>query len=465
LLHRFLHLFAVDRAVAVAVLGRLWQSFAGLLTLFFILRFFTPTIQGYFQTFLSLIALQAFVELGLLGVIVVVVSHEWAGLEFSGDGTLIGDDVNLRRLSSILRFVAAWFAAAALILLVVGGLAGIIVLLQHGDPRLWIRPWITTVGLASALLLCQSFVAILEGANRIFEVAVYRFVQAGLSSVALWTAAALGIGLWSIAAQLLTGILCALVFIGGIYRKFFSQLMRMRGPSTFKWRGDVWPMQWQLALQGVAGYFSASFLVPVIYSYYGPIEAGRMGLSVQVVQAMGALAASWLTVALPRLGAAFAKGQISRFEKQWLQSCTASFVALLMSAIAVIAVVLVGTEKGVPALARFLPPLPFALLVLWAVALNVVQCCTLYWRAQRVELLRFWGIVPGLTTGVAVWYFGSRFGVVGAAAGLSGVALFIFVPMCTYLFARSRQSVRRLRLTGTDSGRRLDRVESADLTL
>src|SRR4051812_41730074 len=69
LFQRLLRVFAVDRAVAAAVLGRLWQSIAGILTLIIVLRYFTPTIQGYFQTFLSLVALQAFVELGLLGVI------------------------------------------------------------------------------------------------------------------------------------------------------------------------------------------------------------------------------------------------------------------------------------------------------------------------------------------------------------------------------------------------------------
>ena len=70
----------MERALLVAFCARVWQSLAGLATLYFVIEYFSPETQGYFQTFLSLLALQSFLELGILNAIVSVISHEWAGL-------------------------------------------------------------------------------------------------------------------------------------------------------------------------------------------------------------------------------------------------------------------------------------------------------------------------------------------------------------------------------------------------
>lgn len=430
----------------MAFLGRLWQSAAGLATLFFVVRYFSPTIQGYFQTFLSLIALQAFFELGLLGVIVVVISHEWAGLELLPGQHIAGDEEKRRRLASAARFVARWFAAASMLLLLAGGFVGAYILRQHGSTELWLYPWMTSIALAAALLFCQSLVAVLEGANRVLEVAIYRLIQASISAVALWTAAALGSGLWSLVAQLSVALACAIVFTGYVYRRFFRQLLKGGTTSTFDWRIDIWPMQWQLALQGVAGYFGAALLVPVMFSYYGPVEAGRMGLSLQVAQAMLALATSWLTVALPRLGTAFASGQYARFESHWLRASAASLSLLALAALAVIGLVVLANLEGIPAAQRFLSPLPFALLVLWTLTIHVGQCLTAYWRTQRVELLRLWGILPGTAMGLAVWLSGKRYGATGAAAGAFGAAALVMLPLCAFLFNQSRVGVKSRRM-------------------
>jgi hypothetical protein len=285
----------------------------------------------------------------------------------------------------------------------------------------------------------------------VFEVAVYRLIQGALSSAVLWTSAALGLNLWALPAQLATALVCTLVFLGVRYRRFFAQMLALRVGSSFEWRTDIWPMQWQLALQGIAGYFSASLLVPVMFSYHGAVEAGRMGLSLQVVFATGALATSWLVVALPRLGTTFASGHYARFESEWQRASAASLAVVAIAGALVILAAIVGAHVNAPAAQRFLAPLEFALLVLWALMLQIVQCFAIYWRAQRVELLRFWGILPGGVTGLAVWLMGARFGAVGGAAGALAAATLVTVPLCGYLFVRSRQSVRQL--DRADSGK------------
>jgi O-antigen/teichoic acid export membrane protein len=434
----------IDGAVAVAFAGRLWQSVAGLGTLFFVIRYFSPDTQGYFQTFLSLVALQSFFELGLLAVIIVVVSHEWAGLTGSRTASLAGDPEKRARLAAAARFVGLWFGCAALLLLVAGGGAGYAILAQHGNPGAWLSPWIATIVLAAVLLWSQGLVAVLEGCNQLYGVALYRFIQAVLSSLALWIAAAMGAGLWALPIQLLVSVLCALIFLGVAYRRFLLDLLATRTASTFRWRVDIWPMQWQLALQGVAGYFMFSLFVPVMFSYRGPVEAGRMGLSLQVILAMIALATTWLAVTTPRLGTMFAGREYRSFETAWARSARASMMILCTGAVAVLVCVWVANQRGVQVAGRFLGPGPFTLLVLWAVILQIMQCLATYWRAQRVELLNIWGIAPGLATGLATWLLGSWWGAFGATLGAVLAGGLVSLPLILFFFLKSRKAVKWL---------------------
>ena len=66
----------IDRGVFYALLARGWRAIGGLISILLITKFLTPETQGYYYTFQSLIALQAFIELGLVVVVVNVTSHE-----------------------------------------------------------------------------------------------------------------------------------------------------------------------------------------------------------------------------------------------------------------------------------------------------------------------------------------------------------------------------------------------------
>ena len=54
----------VDRAVMFAVLSKVWLVFAGPITLYLISLYLLPEVQGFYYTFLSLVALKSFLELG-----------------------------------------------------------------------------------------------------------------------------------------------------------------------------------------------------------------------------------------------------------------------------------------------------------------------------------------------------------------------------------------------------------------
>jgi len=439
------HSLGLEPAIFVAFAARAWQSLAGLATLFFIIRYLSAETQGYHQTFLSLLTIQTFVELGILTAIVSVSSHEWAGLSIGRDRRVEGDPARVARLAATTRFVASWFAGASLLFVLMAGGVGVAVLMQHGNPDIWALPWALAVLLGALFFLCQGLVAVIEGCNQVLPVATFRLVQSVSSIVVFWGALAAGAGLWALPLQIATSVACALLFLFAVYRRFLVGLLRDRRPSDFHWKKDIWPMQWPLALQGVGAFFWFSLFVPVMFSYHGPVPAGQMGLSLQVVMAMYALATSWVSVKVPRLGTMFAARDYSGYEAEWKRTALMSTLILFLGAVAVLALLWGARSAGLAEAARLLPPLPFLLLIGWAIVLQLIQCFAVYWRAQRVELLGFWGLLPGISTGLAVWLLGHRFGAVGAAAGAFAATALVAFPLCLHYFLQARRRVAELR--------------------
>lgn len=428
----------LEPAIFVALAARIWQSLAGLMTLYFVVRYLSPTIQGYYQTFLSLIALQSFLELGILVAIVSVVSHEWAGLSLEKQ-SLVGDEMRRARLASVTRFVGLWFGGASALFLIVGGLAGYLVMARHGEMELWLAPWVATILLAACYFGLQGFIALLEGCNQILPVALYRLVQSVVAALFLWLAISSGAGLWSLAIQLGGSVLVAATFLIWRFGPFLSALIRSRAPSSFNWRIDVWPMQWPLAIQGLVAYFNFALFTPVIFTYHGAIEAGRIGLSVQVVTALTAIGAAFLAVRAPRMGTAYAMGDLERYRGIWRGAAALSLATVAGGSVVIALAISLGVQNGFAAASRFLDPIAFGALLLWGLILNVNQCLASYWRAQRIEPVGFLGAIPGLLAGLAIWVLGSRYGSLGATSGALAAIAVSGLPLCIYFYARARR--------------------------
>ena len=85
--------------------ARGWQFVAGPVTLWLIADYFSAEVRGYFYTFSSVLAIQLFFELGLHTILVNQVSHQWALLRLTDEGSVTGDSDSAARLASLIRFV------------------------------------------------------------------------------------------------------------------------------------------------------------------------------------------------------------------------------------------------------------------------------------------------------------------------------------------------------------------------
>lgn len=444
ILRRLLEKAGLDQAVIFTLLTRTWQAAAGLVTLLLIAKFFAPEIQGFYYTFSSLLALQAFVELGLYVVIVNLTSHEWSKLQIDGSGGVSGDAVALSRLASLTRFIAKWYTGVSLLFILGVGVAGHVFFskAQAADVA-WQAPWWTVVILAAVQLWLMPVLSLLEGCNQVVAINRFRLVQTIAEAVTMWLLLAAGAGLWVVAGSLAIKVTAIVFFIWGRYRHFFVSLFAGAGQERIRWRYEVWPMQWRLAAQGAVNYLTFSLFNPVMFYFHGPIVAGQMGMTLQIVSVVQMMAMSWIQTKVPRFGMLVVRRDFAELDRIWWKASKLSFGFAVAGSLIIWLAVLILYELDVEFAPRILEPLPTALFLIAYGLMQISSCYAAYLRAHAREPFLALGVSAGLLIGSLVFLFGGRYGPTGAAASfMAAVGLFV-IPMSTMIWIRLRAEWQR----------------------
>lgn len=439
-LRRVLNRLDIDRAVFYAITLRIWQLLAGAVSVVLISLFFTPEIQGYYYTFSGLLALQSFFELGLHIVIISSASHEWARLHLDSQGRVAGDPDARSRLISLGRWIVAWYAIVAFVFTVIVVIAG--TLFFSAKPTVgveWFPPWFLLVLLSALLLWALPLNALLEGCNQVATVNRFRLIQAVCANLVVWTAIALGWGLWAAVAMTAARLLCDLVLIGVQYRRFFADFWRKPEGAVIDWSTEVWPMQWRIAVGALFSYFEFSLYTPVLFFYHGPVLAGQMGLTWTLLIAVQSAALSWPQSRVPRFGMLISERKFAELDRLFIRLTAISLAALTGVSMLAWSCVWLMYATEFRLAERFLPPLPTGLFFVAIVLYQVPRCQEIYLRAHKREPTMVVNVMSCCLIGLAVWILGSRFGAIGAAGGyLAVVALFI-LPVKTYLWLYCRR--------------------------
>ena len=300
----------IDRAIGFTVLARGWSSLAGLITVALIARYLTRAEQGYYYTFGSLIALQIVFELGFSFVILQMASHERAHLDFSADGTVSGDPVARSRLASVLQKTIGWYAVAAvllaLFLLIVG--SHFFSTYEHGHTEVsWRFPWYTAALAATLTFQIDPVLSFMEGCGFVTNVARLRFAQAAFGSTMAWIALASQHGLFAPSMMILGNAGVASFWLFRRRRILVSLVRRNPGAHRVHWTKEVWPFQWRIAVSWLCGYFIYQLFTPVLFAYRGAVEAGQMGMSLSLANALQSVAISWINTKAAPFGALIAR--------------------------------------------------------------------------------------------------------------------------------------------------------------
>ena len=442
LFSRLKHATGLDRAIAFTVLARGWTTLAGVLTVVLIARFLTPSEQGYYYTFSSLVALQVVFELGFSFVILQLAAHERAHLHIAPSGVITGDAIAHSRLASVVQKAVRWYTVGAILMAVTLLPAGSHFFLTHrqsGVPVAWRLPWIAVVVAATLTFQMDPLFAFLEGCGRIPQVARMRFTQAIGGTLMAWTALLLHHGLFA-PAMIIGGQAIA----GGLFlftqRKLLLPLLRHKTEEYFvSWSREIWPFQWRIATSWLSGYFIFQLFNPVLFAYRGAAEAGRMGMSLTVTGALSTVAISWISTKASPFGSLVAKRDYSTLDRVFFRTLIQSLALLCCGALALLFAVAI-VERQFPHLASRILPLPvFAVLLLTTCFNHVVFSEAVYLRAHKQEPFLAVSVLVGILTAASTLVTARLWGASGVTIGYFFTSGIVGLAFGTVIFVTKRR--------------------------
>ena len=428
-------------AIGYSLLFRVWQSLAGGVSIALIAATLDPITQGYYYTFASLIALQTFFELGLYLVISVTASHEWARLELTPDGGIGGDAMAHARLISLGRFMFRWYGVAALLF---AGLALAFGSYFLGRPEQvqvkWAQPWLLHVLFSAVSMWLMPFLSLLVGCDQVSITARFRLLQSVLAQSALVVALISGLGLWSLCALSGISALLLLCYLSWGRRHFFKSFYGPQVGTGLSWRRDLLPMQWRLALQGLFSYLSFPLYTVLSFAYAGAAEAGRVGMTLQIVSATQTIALVLISTRAPALAMAVASAQRPHLERVWRRATLQTVSLMIMMVIALLGALQIARAANWAAAGRVCDSPIVAMLLLGSLSAVGVQCIAVYLRAHKQELLTPVGVFSGAIYGLTAWLVVTRLGAWGLAASYLAITACVALPWSWQILRRSRRT-------------------------
>jgi hypothetical protein len=435
-LWRLKHVLGLDRAIAYTVLARVAQIVGSAGGVLLIVRFLTPVEQGYYYTLLNLVALQAVFELGFSFVVLQMAAHECVYLKLHADGSIDGHPRAHARLASILQKAVRWYLVAAVMLCSALLPLGEYFFSRHGRtaaPVPWQGPWIVAVAATALLFLLNPILSFLEGCGQVWEVGRMRFVQCIVGAVMSWGMLLARHGLYSPAMANLAYAAVGLAFIYRRRRLCTGLLVHLAGEQAVSWRNEIWPFQWKIAVSWASAYFSGQILVPILFAYRGPAEAGQFGMSLAISTYVSVLMISWVSTKAAPFGQMIAKGEFRKLR--------GLFFRTLRQALGLCVVLAAACEFGVITLyyfspsfaARIVSPGVFGLLLLASVSVFVVQSLAIYLRSFKREPFLVQAVVIAISTLLLAFLTSKRWGGAGAAlvfllcTGMLGLILAIVI--------------------------------------
>ena len=293
----------MDGAIAYSSAARVFQAFAGVISIFFIATFLTGEEQGFYYTFGSILAIQVFFELGFTGIMTQYVAHEVVHLEQNDDYQYDGEQKFKSRLAYLVRFCVKWYTVVAALFLIVVLIIGFVYFNKYDTTNKtvnWKAPWILLVFSTSIKLFQSPFTAILTGLGKVKEMNKVTFYQQLIIPASQWFLFACGVKLFVVGISSLLGVLiwCAYVWKTELWRLLYG-LFKEPINETVSYMREIFPYQWKIALSWVSGYFIFQFFNPVLFATEGAVVAGQMGMTLQVLNAIQVFAMSWQNTKIP----------------------------------------------------------------------------------------------------------------------------------------------------------------------
>jgi len=424
------------------VAQRLWQGFAGLLTVLVISFTLTQEQQGWYYTFLSLAALYSVFEMGLAAALIQVTAHMFVNMHWLPQGRVAGDAAAV--FASFFSRSVKVYAVFALFFLVVALGAGFYIFShktsQAVTAEMWGLPWVFLVMITALNMLTLPFLAVVEGSGEIAEVYKVRLMQGMTGAIACWVVLYLGGWLWAAMMMPLCGILVMVLWI----LKKRSGLVRVlaggNAGAAFNWTHEILPLQWRVGLNWISVFMMSQLATPILFYYQNPVVAGQMGLSLTIAHMLGIVAQSWIARRVPALSQAVAKKEWAVLDRLFNKDLRHSLLVFFAGACVVMA--MHSLVEKTEYFTRVLPFWPFAGLLGFVFFYHINGAFSSQLRSFRKEPLAWVSLAGALLILPGSVYAAKLYAASGVVMVMLSVqALFVF-PLSFFLWRQFNRNWR-----------------------
>ena len=442
LINRLLNTLGIDGAILYTSSARIIQAGGSIITLLLIAKFLSKEEQGFYYTFTSVLAIQIFFELGLSGILTQFVAHEMAHIELENN-IFKGEQKYISRLASIIHFSAKWYFIFALLLIIALILGGGIFFYKNtqGVEHIqWQVPWLMVSIFGGLNLLISPIMAILQGMHKVKEIAKLSFIQQIIVMIVSWISLILGAKLYLVAINLMMNFFILLILYGlSGYLKLLYNLLKYKVIEKINYWKEIFPYQWKIALSWASGYFIFQALNPIVFSFYGAVVAGKLGMTITILNGILALVISWTSTKLPLWSSYIAKREYDELDKSVIYTIKKSTLVAFLGISG--AIILIGGLQyfNLNLGNRFLP-IELAFILLMTIPINnVINIWSASLRSFKKEPFLFVALMVGLFSITEVYITAKFFSLTILIVGYFLVFALVSLPLNLYVYNKKKK--------------------------
>ena len=229
-------------------------------------------------------------------------------------------------------------------------------------------------------------------------------------------------------------------FLKKAWKKFGEKIIvsiDAKGEKVLSWWGEIWPMQWRIAISAGASYFMFQLFNPILFHYQGPVVAGKMGMTLSAANALLAGCMTVLNAKTPQLCKLIAINDWPQLDREFTKATSHACLLAVCGMIAGIFLIwLLQMNRGIGQ--RFLPVLEVSFLLAAICIQIVITALAVYLRAHKREPLMKVTVVVSLLKGLTTWLGAKFYGSFGATLGFFCVTIFFMLPSVFYVWKKCK---------------------------
>lgn len=407
--------------------------------LLFIPLYLNSQVQGYWYSFISISALVVFADLGFTQIVMRFAAHEYSFLTMSRFKGFEGEQEFLGRISSLFRFVVKWSFGAVFLVFPIIFIVGYSLFSRESTTFDWKYPWIIYLIASSISFINNIVISFFEGCDNIATTQKINSVGQLIYVISLIILLPLNFNLYAIAVALSVQSLTKMYMLKKLFNIYILQMIKTN-EYVYNWRNEILRLLWRYSISFISGYFIFQLFVPLAFKYYGSAFAGKVGITITLVNSIYFFSNIWIYVANPKLNYFVAHNNKSKLNELFNDNLKLSIITFITLSIIIIILFYFFKAAFPNLINRFLDLNNIILLCIIFFLQLLINAMAIYLRAFKEEPLMYISMISAIFVGLSTYliasYFSSNYYFLGFAIS------FIFVlPVVTKIYLVKKNNI------------------------